>query len=196
MLQAEAADEQTHAAFNSASRTRSARAPISELNQTGPGSPSRRNRGQTVEVLSPRKPDIREVAAPARFGGLHNGFAASPQLRQTTQRRQPTTSPRAVTRNDEVEPAPGSPRMDDHNALLGHDDATDWDEHSQVRTLQRSSLLTASSSIMSSIIVEQSGRPRTVGPNHCLIVFFDISLTRCRRNIPRHQPVCSRQHPT
>jgi hypothetical protein len=31
--------------------------------------------------------------------------------------------------------------MEDHNALLGHDDATDWDEHSQVRTSQHSSLL-------------------------------------------------------
>jgi hypothetical protein len=31
--------------------------------------------------------------------------------------------------------------MEDHDALLGHDDATDWDEHSQVRTSQHSSLL-------------------------------------------------------
>ena len=94
-----------------------------------------------MEVLSPRKPEIREVAAPARFGGLQNGFAASPQLRQTTQSRQPAISPRGGTRHDEAEPAPGSPRIDDHHATLGHEDATDWDEHSQVRTLQSSSLL-------------------------------------------------------
>lgn len=94
-----------------------------------------------MEVLSPRKPDIREAAAPARFGGLQNGFAASPQLRQTTQNRQPATSPRGGTRNEDVEPAPGSPRVEDHHALLGHDDAADWDEHSQVRKLQCPSLL-------------------------------------------------------
>lgn len=135
MVMADDADKKTHAAFNSASRTRSARVPISDLNQTGPGSPSRRNRGQTVEVISPRKPDIREVAAPARFGGLHNGFAVSPQLRQTTQGRLPASSPKGRTRYGE-DLAPRSPRSNDHHDLLEHDNDIDWDDHSQVRPIQ------------------------------------------------------------
>ena len=141
MVQQKALTRQTHAAFNSASRTRSARAAIAELNQTGLGSPPRRTRGQTVEILSPRKPEVRETAAPFRFGGLQNGFAASSQLRQTIQSRRPATSPKTGTRNHEVQSTPASPRKDEHHETLGQDDAAGWDDHSQVRMPQITSWL-------------------------------------------------------
>lgn len=106
---------------------------MQEANQTGVESPTRRNRGQPVENLSPRKPNVREVAAPARFGGLHNGFAATPQLRQSTsaQGRHPASSLKGAG-NDDVEPNLGSPPQMDRDAFIGDDAREGGDEHLHV----------------------------------------------------------------
>jgi len=82
-------------------------------------------------VLSPRKPDIRNAAAPTRFGGLHNGFARSPQLRQSTTARAPPGSPKLEVGVGDIGPAPGSPSSGDHDGVAA-DNVTQWDEHSEV----------------------------------------------------------------
>lgn len=97
------------------------------MQDIGPGSPTRRQRGQTVEALSPRKPEIREASS-LRFGGLQNGFAAPPQLRANPRARQPTGSPKHEVAD--AVPSPGSP-----HSLEGsvEEVAHEWDEQSQVR---------------------------------------------------------------
>lgn len=132
-------DEQTHAAFNSATTGRTRRTTQAETKTLG--SPSRR---QQQEKVATKKVEPVTHNAPSKFGGLNNGFASSPKIRRTAPADQSPVPDLHREATPEI-----APEFQVEYASASEDNSPAWSERSQVSARPKTMAYKSSSSITS-----------------------------------------------